>query len=51
MKSEGLGIPLLTITGSASAIDALIKHFRDSDRLSREEFLVLIRDSQTRSSL
>jgi hypothetical protein len=42
---------LPAITDAVSAIDAVIKHFRDTDHLTRKEFLALIRDSQTHSHL
>jgi hypothetical protein len=41
---------LRPITDTAAAIDAVIRRFQESDHLSREEFVALIRDSQSRSN-
>jgi hypothetical protein len=51
MKPGRLAMELPAITDTVAAIDAVIKRFQESDHLSREEFVALVRDSQSRSNL
>jgi hypothetical protein len=42
---------LPAITDAVSAIEALIGHFQETDQLTRQEFVALVRDSQHGSDL